>query len=240
MSLFDTEILPYSSPRKMNTIDKNGLKSLLLHSDTMKVYQEYFFQNEIQQRFYHFSTDCYLFALDGQAFIQNSTQECSVKVNQGVWLEAETIHKLVPISGRFECLLLVTEECQHDSLFTEFMRVQSTGTAIKLESNPDSTRWVLSDHPKVKIEIELLPKKHQELIHYHRFTKQFLVSLTDTIQVKNKDQESTLEPKQSVLISPKHKHSIINNNDHSAQILNFYTPRMTKDCVLVISKPNKA
>jgi len=238
MSLFDTEILQYSSPRKMNTIDKNGLKSLLCHSDTMKIYQEYFFQNETQQRFYHFSTDCYLFALDGQAFIQNNDQECSVKANQGVWLEAGVAHKLVPISGRFECLLLVIEECQHNSLFTEFMRVQSTGTATKSVSNSDSTRWALSDHPKVKIEIELLPKKHQEPIHYHRFTKQFLVSLTDTIQVKNKDQESTLEPKQSLLIASKHKHSIINNNDHSAQILNFYTPRVKKDRVLVISKPS--
>ncbi len=237
MSLFDTETLPFTPPRTMNPIEKSGVKFLLCHSETMKIYQEYFFQNEIQQRFYHFQTDCYLFVLDGQAFIQNHTLECSVKINQGIWMEAGSFNKLVPISNRFECILLVVEEHQHDATFDEYMRVQSSGTAKKSTSNSDSTRWELSNHPKVKIEIELLPKNHQEPIHYHRFTKQFLISLTDTIQVKNKDVESTLLPKQSLLIEKKHKHSIINNNNHSVQTLNFYTPRVKKDRVLVIGKP---
>jgi len=190
----------------------------------------------VQQRFYRFKADCYLFILDGQAFIKNESQECTIKPHQGVWLEADSNNKLVPLSNQLNCLLVHVREPQHDTLFNEYMRVQSTGTASKSISTSNNNQWILSEHPNVRIEIELLPKQHDEPLHYHRYTQRFIVSLTDTIKINCGDQENSLEPKESLLILAKSKHKIVNQNSHSAQILSFYFPRAKRDKVFVVGK----
>mgnify|MGYP000259431876 CR=1 FL=1 len=236
MPFLNSKPLNLSSPRTMNLIGKNGMKNLLCFSENMKIYQEHFFQNEVQQRFYRYTTDCYLFILDGQAFIQNGDQERSIKKHQGVWLKAGSNNKLVPISHRFECLIVTFQNSTAASTFTEFMQVQSTGTAEKSNSPPSNTRWILSSHPLVKIEIELIPKKCHGPLQYHRSTQKFLVSLTDTIQIIQTGKEHVLEAKSGLIFTPNSKHKIINNNEHSVQILNIYSPRVDRDKVLVINK----
>ncbi len=236
MPPIDPKNAPAHKTTIMNPIGQSGTKNLLCHCESMNIYQEHFFQNEVQQRFYRFTTDCYLFVLDGQAFLQNQNQECTIKPNQGVWLEAESNNKLVPLSNQLNCLLVKVRGAPLDTPFNEYMRVQSTGTANKSLTASNNNQWVLSEHPNVKIEVELLPEQHNEPLHYHRFAQQFIVSLTDTITITQPERETTLSPKEGLLILAKSKHKIVNNNAHSAQILNVYSPRAKHDKVLVLGK----
>lgn len=228
--------LDVATPSYMNDIGASGKRTLLANTAFLRAYQETFYQEEVQTRFYQFPTDAYLYSVTGQVFIENQQQESLLKQNQGIWLKAESIHKVVLLSAQATLLIVV---CQHDNPSDptiDYLQPQSSGTASKISQTSPASRWLLSQHPNVKIELELLPENYQEHLHYHRYTEQFVVNLSDQIVIHGAADAVCLRHGEAYLIPAKQQHRISNPTNQAIQLLSFYTPKPIRDRVLVLKK----
>lgn len=214
----------------------DGSRNLIDSTDSISVFHEQLLQEEVQQRFYRYPKDTYVYLLKGQAYLNDAESEVLLKENQGLWLQANKVYRLVCLSSQVDLLIIHCPITNSADSFTAYLKPHSSGSGKRISSKSPVNRWILSQHPQVHIELESIPANYNEHLHYHRQSNQIIVNLNEHLIIEHDHKWLALRKFRGYIINSKTRHKIINPMNKISHVLSIYTPPQKKDRVLVVSK----
>lgn len=220
--------------RPQHTLGKESLRRILCNESHFRIYHESLIQDEQHSRFYHFSNDTFMFVLSGQVFLSDTDAGTPLNQLEGAWVAPNKAHKLVLLSPSVE-ILVVSYQGNLSPCANDFH------TALSSENNdekltPNINRQTISHTNSLSIELETYPSLQAEHLHYHRHSRQFILSLKGKFNLQLDKKEITLGKFDWALVNEKQKHRLKNLERSESLCLSIYSPPPSKDRVLVIRK----
>ncbi|MGB0942769.1 MAG: cupin domain-containing protein [Marinomonas sp.] len=232
MNSADPAKAPYPSPQ--HALGQASKRRILCNESHFRIYHESVIQDEQHSRFYHFPNDAFVFLLAGQAYLSDADVGTALNQYQGTWIKPNRAHKLVLLSPSVELLIVAYQGNLAPCANEHYLLNQSSKS--KIENNESINRQTISHIESLSIDLETYPENEAEHLHYHRQSRQFIMSLKGDFNLLIDKKEVLLEKFDWALVNEKQRHRLKNLNQDTSQCLSIYSPPPAKDRVLVIKK----
>lgn len=232
MNSVDPAKAPYPSPQ--HALGQASKRRILCNESHFRIYHESVIQDEQHSRFYHFPNDAFVFLLNGQAYLSDADVGTALNQYQGAWIKPNKAHKLVLLSPSVE-LLVVAYQGNQAPCANDYYLVNQ-GVKSKIENNDNINRQTISYIDSLSIDFETYKENEAEHLHYHRHSRQFIMSLAGDFSLQLDKKEVLLSRFDWALVNEKQRHRLKNLNQDTSLCLSIYSPPPAKDRVLVIKK----